>query len=89
MMDDKDILREMLRYMRTMYEMSMTSTQALCSYADKVFEITLVHNRAAQEERRKFLSEWINQCKACRDEYFRTMNENFLEIQDYFKDREE
>ncbi len=88
-MDNKDALTEMLRYMRTMYEMSMTSTQAVCDYADKVFELTLLQNKAAQEENRKFLKDWIQHCKKVRDDYFRLMNENFLQIQNHFKDDDE
>jgi hypothetical protein len=89
MMESKDITREMIRYMRTMYEMSMTSTQALCNYADKVFELTLLRSTAAQEENRRFFKDWIEHCKKARDDYFRVMNENFLQIQEYFKDENE
>ncbi len=85
MLHQTSILLDVVRHLRTMFEINMQSMQAMCNYADKIIELALVQNAAVQEETRRFFKECIEHLKRARDEYFRLMNESFLDMQEYIK----
>jgi polyhydroxyalkanoate synthesis regulator phasin len=84
-MDQKDLYKEMMRYMRYMYDLSMKSMQMMFDHADKVLEFIISQGGTQHEESRKYLSDWIGNAKKTRDDYIRMMNENFQKMENYFK----
>jgi polyhydroxyalkanoate synthesis regulator phasin len=84
-MDQKDLFKEMIRYMKYMYDLSMKSMQMMFDHADKVMEFIISQGNSSHEESRKYLMDWINNAKKNRDDYIRMMNENFQKMEDYFK----
>jgi polyhydroxyalkanoate synthesis regulator phasin len=84
-MDQKDIYKEMMRYMKYMYDLSMMSMQMMFDHADKVQEFLVAQGGTHHEESRKYLADWIGASKKTRDEYIRMMNENFQKMEDYLK----
>ncbi len=84
-MEHKDLLREMIRYMKYMYDLSMKSSQMMYDHADKVLEFMVSQGDTTNDEHRKYLMDWIGDAKKVRDNYIRMMNENFGKMEDYFK----
>jgi len=78
---------EMLKYMRTMFEMSMISMKVLCDYADRIFEFVMIQSNTVQKERLQFFKDWTAQLKKSRDDYFRFMNQSFLDLEELLKDK--
>lgn len=84
-MDQKDIFKEMMRYMKYMYDLSMKSMQMMFDHADKVTEFIISQDGSSQDDSRKYMMDWLGNAKKTRDDYIRMMNENFQKMEDYFK----
>ena len=49
-MDQKDLFKEMVRYMKYMYDLSMKSMQMMFDHADKIIEFVMSQGDASHDE---------------------------------------
>lgn len=83
-MEPTKMMQQMIDFQKTAFENSYNAMIMMQSQTEKMAESLLSKNSILPEEGQKMINEWILAFKKGRDDFKKSVDENFAKMEEYF-----
>ncbi|MDY0131324.1 MAG: hypothetical protein RBR53_01530 [Desulforegulaceae bacterium] len=83
-MDPTKMIQQMIDFQKTVFENSYNAIIMMQSQTEKMAESLLSKNSILPEEGQKMINEWILAVKKSREDFKKSVDENFAKMEEYF-----
>jgi len=84
-MEPTKIMKQLIDFQKTAFENSFNAIVMLQSQTEKMTESLISQNTMIPEEGQKMINEWMLAVKKGRDDFKKTVEENFSKMEDFFE----
>jgi hypothetical protein len=83
-MDEKVIVKQMIDFHKSTFQNSYNAMIMLQDQTEKMLSTFLSQANWVPQDVKKVMGEWTTSCKKGRDEFKKSIDENFQRVDDYF-----
>ncbi len=83
-MDQKIIVKQMIDFNKSTFQNSFNAMVMLQDQTEKMMDTFLSQANWVPQDLRKVMGEWVATCKKGRDEFKKSVDENFERVEGYF-----
>jgi hypothetical protein len=84
-MDQKQVLKQMIDFNKAAFDNTFNALVILQEQSEKAANMLLDQATWLPEDGRKAINDWTKAYKKGRDEFKKTIDENFKKVEDFFK----
>jgi polyhydroxyalkanoate synthesis regulator phasin len=81
-----NMLKQMIDYQKTSFDNIYSMMVSFQDQTEKMVNTFIEQSNMVPDEGKKALNEWVNTCKKARDEYKKTIDQSFKQVESYFKE---
>lgn len=85
-MDNKDMAKQMINFHKATFDNTFNAMVALQEQTEKMVNTFVEQASWMPEEGKKVLNDWVDAYKKGREEFKKTIDENFKKVEKYFVD---
>jgi len=83
-MDQKTIVKQILDFNKSTFQNSYNAIVMLQDQSEKMLDTFFSQANWMPQDVKKVMGDWITTCKKGRDEFKKSVEENFNRVEDYF-----
>jgi polyhydroxyalkanoate synthesis regulator phasin len=81
-----NMLKQMIEYQKTSFDNIYSMMVSFQDQTEKMVNTFIEQSNMVPDEGKKALNEWVNTCKKARDEYKKTIDQSFKQLESYFQE---